>query len=302
MNLLLVGASSFIGREIYRQAMAQGHRVVGTATRPQNEEWYPFNLKDGDIHEVLQASGLQECLDRGESVSAIITAFYCGNERTVTNLREAQQVNIFGMENLLDALHDLGIRGLFFSTECVYSGRDGNAPYKEDYPTDPVLAYGRHKAEIECYIMEHMPEMLIYRLSQNISTEPDGIQIFSDVYERQKTEKHFRSIQGQIIAPTYIGDTAKWSIEGLRRGLSGIFHCENPESMPRAELVRKFLVAIGSQAEVEEVPLENFGFKESRTMDVRLDCTKLKQAIPELRFKSVDEVIAEFVNKLPDND
>ncbi|MBE6101893.1 MAG: NAD-dependent epimerase/dehydratase family protein [Selenomonas ruminantium] len=299
MNLLLVGASSFIGREIYRQAKGHGYRVVGTATRPQNPEWYSFNLKDGDIRDVLRVSGMQDCLDRGEKVFAIITAFYCGNERTVTNLKEAQQVNIIGMERLLDTLHELGIKALFFSTECVFSGRDGKAPYREDYPTDPVLAYGRHKAEIECYIQEHMPEMLIYRLSQNISTEPDGIQIFSDVYERQKSESHFHSIQGQVIAPTYIADTAKWAIEGLKRGLSGIYHCENPESMPRAELVRRFLAAIGSEAEVEEVPLETFGFKESRTMDVRLDCTKLQQAIPELSFKPVDEVIEEFVRKLP---
>ena len=298
MNLLLVGASSFIGKEIYRQAKAQGCKVIGTATRPRNPEWYPFNLKDGSICEVLRASGLQGCLDRGEQVSAIITAFYCGNERTVVNLREAQQVNLIGMENLLDSLHGLGIKALFFSTECVFSGRDGKAPYKEDDPTDPVLAYGRHKAEIECYIREHMPEMLIYRLSQNISTEPEGIQIFSDVYERQKTEKKFKSIQGQIIAPTCIGDTARWALEGLRRGLSGIYHCESPESMPRAELVRRFLKAIGSTATVCEAPLSSFGFKESRTMDVRLDCDKLRKAIPELSFRTVDDVIAEFIYKL----
>lgn len=298
MNLLLVGASSFIGKEIYRQAKAQVCNVVGTATRPQNPEWYPFNLKNGDIREVLRASGLQGCMDQGEQVSAIITAYYCGNERTVINLREAQEVNLIGMENLLDALHGLGIKTLFFSTECVFSGRDGKAPYKEDDPTDPVLAYGRHKAEIECYIREHMPEMLIYRLSQNVSTEPDGIQIFSDVYERQKKETQFRSIQGQIISPTYIGDTAHWALEGLRRGLSGIYHCENPESMPRAELVRRFLKAIGSKATVDEVPLSSFGFKESRTMDVRLDCDKLRKAIPELSFRTVDDVIAEFIYKL----
>lgn len=298
MNLLLVGASSFIGKEIYRQAKAQGCNVIGTATRLQNPEWYPFNLKDGDICEVLLASGLQDCLDRGEKVSAIITAYYCGNERTVTNLREAQQVNLIGMENLLDSLHGLGIKALFFSTECVFSGRDGNAPYKENDPTDPVLAYGRHKAEIECYIREHMPEMLIYRLSQNISTEPAGIQIFSDVYERQKKETQFRSIQGQIIAPTYVGDTAHWALEGLRRDLSGIYHCENHESMPRAELVRRFLKAIGSKATVCEAPLSSFGFKEYRTMDVRLDCSKLRKAIPELSFRSVDDVINEFVRRL----
>lgn len=296
-HLLVVGASSFIGGEIYRQAEEQGIHVIGTATRPQNPAWFPFDLAEDDITDVIAVSGLMDALRRGEEVQAVVTAFYCGNERTVTNLPLAERINLWGTQRMLDRFHALGIHTLWFSTEHIFSGRDGLAPYTEEALSCPVFAYGRHKAEIECYIRENMPEMLIYRLSQNIDVHPVGIQILSEVYERQKTERHFRSIKGQIISPTYIGDTAKWALEGLRRHLSGIYHCANPEYMERADFVRRFLKALGSEATVEAVPVEYFNFKEGRPLDTRMSIEKLQKAIPELSFHSVDWVFEEFIKR-----
>ena len=206
-------------------------------------------------------------------------------------------INLWGTQRMLDRFYALGTHTLWFSTEHIFSGRDGLAPHTEEALSCPVFAYGRHKAEIECYIRENMPEMLIYRLSQNIDVHPVGIQILSEVYERQKTERHFRSIKGQIISPTYIGDTAKWSIEGLRRHLSGIYHCANPEYMQRADFVRRFLKALGSEATVEAVPVEYFNFKEGRPLDTRMSIAKLQKAIPEMSFHSVDWVFEEFIKR-----
>lgn len=297
MNLLLIGASSFIGQEIYRQAKMRNFNVVGTATQPHNRDWYSFDLKNDTLDDLLRKADLSS---KTEELVAIITAFYCGNERTVVNLKEAEQVNLWGSQRLLDALQEKNIRTLWFSTEQVFSGRDGCAPYKETDTTSPVFAYGRHKAEMECYIRENMPETIIYRLSQNIAPYVEGIHIFNDVYLRYlKGERHFKSIQGQIISPTDVRDTAKWAIEGILRKLpGGIYHFANPESMPRVELVRRFLSALGNEADVEEAPLETFNFKESRPMDNRMCIDKIMDAMPEIEFTSTDDVIKEFVKNI----
>lgn len=300
MNLLLVGASGFIGRRVYRFAKRNGIHVVGTATHPQNDEWVRFNLATDSIGEALDASGLSEKLQQGEQVFAFVTAFYTGNEGTAAHLHDAEQVNLFGTQKLLCDLSRLGIRTLWLSTEQVFCGRDGLAPYHETDMTSPVLAYGRHKAEMECFIKETLPDTIIFRLSQNIDNDPQGIQIFNDVLRRvQNGERQFQSIAGQIISPTYVGDTARWGIEALKRGIpGGIYHFANSESMPRSELVERFLQAVCPEAGVKEVPLAHFGFKEGRPMDTRMCIDKIKHAMPDLVFQSVDTTIHQFVENL----
>lgn len=294
MNLLIVGASSFIGKKIYQIAQEKGFNVVGTTTNPQNREWYKFNLMNDDISDVLNKSGLMRAIERKEKVYAIVAAFYCGNERTLNHMDEAVKINLIGSKRMLDIFHQLGVKALYLSTEQVFDGLKGSF-YSEDDELSPVLTYGRHKAEMEKYIMKNMPEMLIYRLSQNVDVYPEGIQIFNDVYYRQMREKNFKSIKGQILSPTYIGDTAKWAIEGLKRNLIGIYHCANPEKISRAGLVRKFLAGIGSEAKVEEVAVEYFGFREGRPLDTSLDITKISKDIQGINFMSVDEIVNQFV-------
>ena len=297
MNLLLIGASSFIGREIYRYSKKQNIKIIGTATDPKCSEWFKFNLKNDRINDIIDKSGLSEDI---ENTCAIVTAFYCGHERTVINLSEAELINLTGTQKLMADLHRSHIKTLWLSTEQVFSGRDGNAPYKETDVTSPVLAYGRHKAEMECYIRENMPEVIIYRLSQNIAPYVEGIHIFNDVYIRyQKGERHFQSIKGQIISPTDVRDTAKWIVEGIKRRLpGGIYHFANPKSMLRSELVSKFLQAISNDADVTEVPMESFGFKEPRPLDTRLDIRKIMLAMPDIQFTSVDTVINSFMSNI----
>lgn len=301
MNLLVIGAAGFIGSEIFLQAKRQGINVVGTIHRTPRKSCYPFDLASDDILSVLKDSKLIDRLKEGEELYAVAASAYLGHERSVVRMPEAERANLSGTQRLLSTLYNLGVKILWYSTEQVFSGRDGQAPYTEDSVTSPVLTYGRHKAEIECYIREHMPEIIIYRLSQNVAPYVEGVHIFNDVYNRYKNgERHFHSIEGQVLSPTDVRDTAHWSIEGLKRNLpGGIYHCASPIGMSRSELVSKFLKAIGDDADVDEVPLQFFNFKEPRPLDTRLNTDKIQAAMPDIQFTSMEKVIEEFTASLP---
>lgn len=80
------------------------------------------------------------------------------------NLKTAQEVNIFGTSNVLEATRTLGGRTILFSTCHVFNGNK-YFPYSEKHTPDPVNYYGFTKLGAEAMCTQYR-DSVIFRIGK----------------------------------------------------------------------------------------------------------------------------------------
>ncbi|WP_326553692.1 dTDP-4-dehydrorhamnose reductase [Micromonospora sp. NBC_01813] len=126
---LVTGAGGMLGRDLLDVLDEQREKVSVTAlTRADLDVTDPAAVAAAvDGHEVVFNAAAWTDVDGAETAEADATA-----------------VNGTGVAHLAQACADRGAILVHVSTDYVFAG-DGEAPYPEDAPTDPVNAYGRSK-------------------------------------------------------------------------------------------------------------------------------------------------------------
>ncbi len=157
MNILITGASGFIGSFIVEEALRQG-MAVWAAVRHSSSSQY---LQDSRIHKIMldlsDASQMQSALSG-------IELDYCIHAAGATKARRADdfyRVNTVGTQNLATALQATQShlrRFVFMSSLSVMGAIHETLPYVDITDSDtpqPNTAYGRSKLEAERWLMSH---------------------------------------------------------------------------------------------------------------------------------------------------
>ena len=150
-NLLITGGSGYLGAHLVRAALAQGWKVYTTyyshLVEPGRAVAVPLDLRDADkaahvIRNIHPRAILHTaCSNRGGQVGSIVAA-------AATLARVAS---------------DAPCRLVHVSSDMVFDGE--HAPYDDEAAPQPVLAYGRAKAEAEALLRERCPAAAIVRPS-----------------------------------------------------------------------------------------------------------------------------------------
>ncbi len=135
MKLLVTGAAGYLGSEVCRQAVANGHDVVAFRldAEPPHGRSVRVDLRDDD--------DVQRQLLRHGPGLVIHTAY-----RQAEHALEGDVVR--ASRNIALASHRAGARLVHLSTDLVFDGEQG-APYDEDADPRPVSAYGDAKLRAE---------------------------------------------------------------------------------------------------------------------------------------------------------
>jgi dTDP-4-dehydrorhamnose reductase len=290
VKLLIIGASGFIGRRLYAEALARGHTVLGTQSSGKYDNYYSFNLASDRIGDVLPPDFLpkKDEIPCAVICSAISKIEFCSTHRELT-----YEVNVTNTIRLLQDLRGFGIKTAYLSSDAVFDGHRGY--YDETAACAPVNAYGRHKAEVEQYMLKHAATDLVLRLSKVVGDRPDEQHLLSEWYQCVQSGKPIRHFDGQVLSPTYVQDIAQGILISLEKGLSGLYNMANSEFFLREELARQFMFALGKQVDNVTLPEETFGFSEARAKRTYLDSTKFNKTVG-MRFTSMREVFNLFMD------
>lgn len=158
----LIGCNGMLGREVARQLKENNLSFVGTdkevdITNPDALDAYQKNV-------MTSFYSLDSKLPESEkSISWIINcSAYTNVDKAEEDTELAAKLNAEGPLNIARVARKLGAKLIHISTDYVFGG-DGNTPYTENMPKNPLGVYGKTKADGEDSIEKEMVQYYILR-------------------------------------------------------------------------------------------------------------------------------------------
>ncbi len=129
MKVLVTGAEGMLGRDVVATLSSAGLSPTPAGRRALDVTDPAAVAAAVSGHDVVVNCAAWTAVDDAETHEA-----------------EAFAVNAVGAAHLARACWDAGARLVHVSTDYVFDGTAGGAPYREDDPVAPRSAYGRTKA------------------------------------------------------------------------------------------------------------------------------------------------------------
>jgi dTDP-4-dehydrorhamnose reductase len=212
----ITGAGGLIGNYLIQTAPPIApHRPVRALTRNQ------LDLLDFDaVRREFQQ-------DRPQMV--IHCAAITGIAEAHANPALAHRVNVEITRLLAELAAE--IQFVFFSTDLVFDGRQGN--YSETDAVNPVHVYGETKAAAE-QIVQKNPRHLVVRTSINGGISRAGNRGFNEQMQLAwKSGGKIKLFTDEFRCPIFAGETARavWELAAQKR--TGLFHVAGAERLSR---------------------------------------------------------------------
>ncbi len=282
--ILILGASSFIGRHLFR---AYGPaRAIGTyCGRP---------VADGRFFDATRMR-LADVVPRDAAVSHAVLCFAepkidaCKADR-----QRSDALNVRAAIAAIDELLDRGITPVFLSTEYVFDGRRGG--YTEEDPPNPTTVYGGQKLEVERHLARRTADFVVLRLAKVFSVDPEEETILSGWCRQLRDGETIDAATDQVFSPIEVRDVVAAVEAVIRRNLRGVFHLATPEAWSRLGMLRLLMERLGMEGRVIPCRLEDLRFLDHRPRDLSLDPAKLLGATG-LTFRDVRSGCEEFAQR-----
>ena len=274
MKVLVTGGAGFIGSNLVRLLLREGHDVVVLDSLASgyrsNLEGLPLaGLVVGDVRDA-------SLLDRAIAGTEVVfhLAASVGNARSIDHPVVDATMNVLGTLNVLEAARKHGLRKIVFSSSAGIFGELKTLPIAEDHPIEPDSPYGATKlcAEKLClaYSKLHGLEAVclryfnVFGIRQRFDAYGNVIPIFAQ-----------RLIHGQPITVYGDGEQTRDFINvsdvaaanlaaGANRGVSGAFNLGSGTAITINHLVALIQKVSGLSTPVAHGPLRKGDVRHSR--------------------------------------
>ncbi|MFI5952253.1 SDR family oxidoreductase [Cryptosporangium sp. NPDC051539] len=217
MEILVVGGSGFLGRELVRLALTAGHRVVATYFD------HPVPLDVAQQRVDVRRRDDVLTLARAVRPDLVVNAAYRQAD-WATTANGGAHVGV--------AAAAAGARLVHVSSDVVFSGAASS--YDETAMPDPITPYGAAKAAAETAIAAVAPSAVIARTSlivghgasqherflHRLAADPAGGVLFTD----------------DVRCPVHVTDLASALLELGRSSHAGVHHVAGADAVSRHEL------------------------------------------------------------------
>jgi len=224
MKVMVIGASGLVGKPLFREARIR-HQALGTYYQNPGEGMTQLDITDRD-HVFRE-------LHKFQPDWVMLPAYIPLVDWCEEHTSEAARVNIYGVQNVIDACIKTGAGLFFYATDYVFDGTQG--PYLETDVTNPLNVYGAHKLANEQYIIRNMTKFIIARTAWVYDLDPRGRNMVVRYISALQKGEILHLASDQSSNPTYAQDLAPVSLELLESGKTGLFHVAGPDIFSRYE-------------------------------------------------------------------
>jgi UDP-glucose 4-epimerase len=300
MKTLVTGGAGFIGSNIVKHLVEQGHQVtvldnLQSGYRVNLDPFPQVQFIHGDVRdETAVAEAMQ-----GAAVVFHLAASV-GNKRSIEHPIDDSEINVIGTLRVLEAARHAGVRKVVFSSSAGIFGELKTLPIREDHPVEPDSPYGASKlaAEKLCLAYAKLYDLEavclryfnVYGPNQRFDAYGNVIPIFV-----------FKMLRGESITIFGDGEQTRDFVNvrdvvqanckaALSRGVSGAFNIGSGSRITINNLVERIQTASGIRPTVRNGP--------PRPGDVRDSLADIRAAQSALGFcpaVGMDEGLREYV-------
>ncbi len=269
-TILILGASSFIGRSLYARF---GPKCIATHYKTPIQGGIYFDSLSMDLPEIIK---------NPEFIShAIILLGDTKLDSCVSNIKLSQALNVDSIKSILEYLKKWHIKPVFTSTEAVFDGTKGD--YDESDKVNPIVTYAKQKVQVENFIQESFPkDHLILRLALVVSSQPHDGTLLSSWLDAIEQKKQSKCAYDYINTPIHVKDVAEAIYRLIENDSSGIFHISSYKPISRLKLYQMLLTQIKDQGlpGIEPIPcsIRDFDLLEKRPLNISMIPNKLVKA------------------------
>jgi dTDP-4-dehydrorhamnose reductase len=230
MKVLVAGAAGMLGNDVVLAAGNAGHDVVG------------FGRAELDVTDAA-AIGARLAAERPDVV--VNCAAWTDVDGAEEAEAEAMAVNGTGAGNLAAAATEVEASVVYVSTDYVFDGEKGGAPYVESDQPSPLSAYGRTKLAGEEATAAANPRHFVVRSSWLFGA--GGSNFVETMLRLAADHGEVLVVRDQVGSPTYTWHLA----HGIVRLVEGLEHGIHHMAAAGACSWYEFAREIFEQAEVE---------------------------------------------------
>ena len=261
--MFVTGASGFLGRHVVRCAETAGWAVAAPSSRAMD---------------VTDRSATQEAVGAAAPDAVVHLAYRKGDARVIVD----------GSAHVAAAAAAAGARLVHVSTDVVFAGRA--TPYREHDRPDPIIEYGRHKADAEHVVSSTDPNASIVRTSLLYGTDdPSPLQVDLE-RDLRSGDSPMTFFSDEFRCPVHAADVAAAIMHiAADRNVVGPLHVAGPRAVSRVD----FAHALARYAGLGNVTLPTSTIAESgmvRPANVVLDTSRA--AALGLGCRSLDDALA----------
>jgi dTDP-4-dehydrorhamnose reductase len=227
-NILVTGASGFLGSHVIGRLLADGHRVTGTFCRTRTEGTRLDLISSEEIASVFQAANPDVAIH----VAAMADLKPCEDQPEL-----ARRINATATAELAQLCRERGARMIFFSTDQVFDGQEGG--YTEYHAPNPIHMYGRTKAEAEDAVLDILgSDAVVVRVAIVYGSSPTETRSCTEqvlrVLERGERPRLFTD---EIRTPVLAEDVASATAElAVMKTTPRLLHLGGPDRVSRYDI------------------------------------------------------------------
>jgi len=258
MNILVTGATGFIGSHLCKELLQRGHTVFGLSYSRNIRNIKSlvnkknFYLLTGDIEDV---NFLFDIFNKNEIKIIFHLAAKLLHDHDLDNPFTYFNINARGTLNLLDAAYRNDIeKFIYASSMSVYSEPPEYLPVDEKHPVQPSTLYGVSKLEGElyCNVFSKAMEICVLRYGGAYGKgQPKNNAIFAFI--NQALNNRDITIYGngtQSSDFVYVKDIVQGSLLALEKNKSGVYNIGSGEEMSVKDLAERIINFTNSKSEI----------------------------------------------------
>jgi UDP-glucose 4-epimerase len=301
MKALVTGGAGFIGSNVVKLLLDEGHEVVildnlSTGYRENIDALPKAAFVEGDIRDGELVSKLMQRVEVVFHLAASV-----GNRRSIDNPILDSEVNVIGTLNVLEGARTAGVGKVVYSSSAGIFGELKHLPIAEDHPTEPDTPYGVSKLSAEklCLAYAHLYPLEalclryfnVYGLNQRYDAYGNVMPIFTRwllngkplvIYDDGEQTRDFVNVQ-DVAQANLLAATSE--------GVSGAFNVASGTAITINKLAELMRGMVDEDVGVEYQP--------PRQGDVRDSLADISKAERILGFKpnvGIEEGLQEYIS------
>jgi len=303
MNVLVTGATGFVGSHLCKELIQRGYYVFGLSRSGKIQNIQSllnkkrFHLERGDIRDIDMLSSIVKD-DNIKVIFHLATQLPHINDLNDPSL--LVDINVRGTLNSLNVAYKNGVdKFIYASSMSVYSEPPKYLPVDEKHPVQPPTIYGASKlsGELYCHVYSKSMGITILRYAGCYGKGQPKHNAVPRFINQALNNKSI-TIYGngtQSSDFVYVKDVVQGTLLALEKNMPGIYNIGSGEETNIRDLAKQIISLTNSKSKLIQVDVET-----DRPFRFALDIQKSRKVLGYFPL-SVNEGLSKYISEFENN-